>query len=250
MKMMRTVSLFLVVALITVEKVSAGGSPDTNPFFGKLISSNPAELPAKSAELVMQAKSNSRQATTIEVVKAAVGLNPAAAPAIVGTISESTPESSPVAAATAVGLLPDQAIAIARAAAAAAPAQAGKIVEAVCRVVPNVYQEVANAVFDVAPKAGKDILAGLTSAIPALAGPINKTLVGFTGDNPNVRDVLNQVAKNVSKASLTKLAALNPVGAISPAVGPPYVPPPASPVNQDPGSGGPLPPYANNYAAP
>jgi hypothetical protein len=203
-------------------------------------------LPAKSAELVSQADSKNRVETTVNVVKAAVGLNPAAAPAIVGTIAQSMPEMASVAAATAVVLVPSQAIAIAHAAAAAAPSQAGKIVEAVCRVVPNVYRAVAEAVAGVAPGAGKTILAGVSTAIPALQEPIDKVLASNAGSNPSVSDVLAKVSQIASAATYNTAAA--PVSA--PQFGPPYVAVPASPQNLDPGTGGQVPTGGRKYSGP
>ena len=125
MKTLKTLSFVTAVALVATLKLCAADLPVANPFFGTLSTVGPAELPAKAAELVSQADSKNRLETTANVVKAAVGLNPAAAAAIVGTISQSTPEVASIAAATAVALVPEQAIAIARAAAAAAPSQAG-----------------------------------------------------------------------------------------------------------------------------
>ena len=216
-------SLMMAVALVATMKLQAGDTPAANPYFGKLSAISPAELPAKSAELVSQADSKTRLQTTVDVVKAAVGLNPAAAAAIVGTIAKSTPEMASVAAATAVALVPNQAIVIARAAAAAAPSQAGKIVEAVCRVVPNAYKAVANAVAGVAPGAGKAILAGVSAAIPALQESIAKALTGNNGGTPSVSVVLDQVSASISAA---------------PHTGPPYIAIPPSPPNLDPGNGG------------
>src|ERR1022692_1007031 len=93
-----------------------------------------AELPGKAADLVVHASAKNLRQTTIGVVKAAVGLNPSAAPAIVGSIAHASPNMAATASATAVAMVPDQVLAIARAAAAASPAQAGAIVEAICRV--------------------------------------------------------------------------------------------------------------------
>ena len=246
MKTIKMVSLVMAVALLATVKLCAGDTSTANPFFGTLTTVSPAELPAKSAELVSQADSKNRLETTVNVVKAAVGLNPAAAAAIVGTIAQSTPDMASVAAATAVALVPEQAIAIARAAAAAAPSQAGKIVEAVCRVVPSAYQVVANAVAGVAPGAGKAILAGVSAAIPVLQEPISKVLAASNGRNPSVSDVLGQVSP------MTTTASLNTPLAITPAVhfGPPYVPPPVSPVNYSSGSGIPVGPGGRNIPSP
>ena len=124
----------MAVTLVASVKMYAGETPSANPYFSTLSAVSLSELPAKSAALVTKADAKNRVEATIDVVKAAVGLNPAAAVAIVGAIAKSVPEMASVAAGTAVTLVPDQAVAIARAAAAAAPSEAGKIVEAVAHV--------------------------------------------------------------------------------------------------------------------
>ncbi len=249
----------MTAALMATVKLQAGDTPAANPFFAALSTVSPAELPAKSADLVSQADSKNRVETTASVVKAAVGLNPAAAAAIVGTIAQSTPEMASVAAATAVALMPEQAVAIARAAAAAAPSEAGKIVEAVCRVVPNAYKEVANAVAGVAPGAGREILAGIYAAIPTLKVPINDILASYNGGNPPVGDVLGQLASaptataNGLPVAMAHAPGLGGVPmAITPAVTfkPPYVPIPTSPVNYSSGSSGQVPPGGRPYNPP
>ncbi len=240
-------SLVTAVALVATVKLSAGETPAANPYFGTLSSVSPAELPAKSAELVAQADSKNLAATTADVVKAAVGLNPAASAAIVGTIAKSTPAMASVAAATAVALVPNEAINIAHAAAAAAPAEAGKIVEAVCRVVPNVYKEVAETVAEVAPGAGKAILAGISAAIPALQDSISKVLATSSNvANPSVSDVLNQVS------TTTAVAYGGDVVSAGPHYGPPYggFGTPMSPPNIEPGNGSPVPFGARQYHLP
>ena len=226
------------VAFIAAVQLRAGdtSAPVANPFFGSLSTVSAAELPAKSAELVSKSDAKSRIETTVSVVKAALGLNPAAAAEIVGAIAKSTPEMASVAAATAAALVPNQVKAIARAAAAAAPSYAGKIVEAVCRVVPADFKAVADAVAGVAPGQGKTILAGISAAIPALQEPIAKILSSNKGLNSSVSDVLALVPSDL------------PVPA--PQFGPPFVPVPPSPVNLDPGSGGQVPIGGRDYVTP
>ena len=125
MKTMKLLSLVMAVTLVASVKMYAGETPSANPYFSTLSAVSLSELPAKSAALVTKADAKNRVEATIDVVKAAVGLNPAAAVAIVGAIAKSVPEMASVAAGTAVTLVPDQAVAIARAAAAAAPSEAG-----------------------------------------------------------------------------------------------------------------------------
>ncbi|MGA2852657.1 MAG: hypothetical protein ABSE90_00795 [Verrucomicrobiota bacterium] len=237
MKTLKILSLVMAVAMVATVELRAGDTRVANPFFGTLSAVSPAELPAKSAELVSQADSKNCVETTINVVKAAVGLNPAAAATIVGTIAQSTPKMASVAAATAAALVPEQAIAIARAAAVAAPSEAGKIVEAVCRVVPSAYKDVANAVAGVVPGAGKAILAGVSAAIPSLQEPIAKVLAASNGGNPIVGPVLAPLP-SILPATTTPLSAnAAPLPPITPSVH--FKPaPPISPVDySSPGSG-------------
>ena len=244
----------MAVALVATVKLHAGSTPTANSFFGTLSTVSPAELPAKSAELVSTADSKTRLETTIDVVKAAVGLNPAAAPAIVGTIAQSTPEMASVAAATAVSLVPNQAVGIAHAAAAAAPSQAGKIVEVVCRIVPNNYKAVAIEVAEVAPGYGKAILDGVSAAIPTLQEPITKVLaiskVNNTSGNGAKAGNTSVSAAKADDASVSDVLdqASGPIDA--PHFGPPYVAVPPSPVNVDPGNGGQVPTGGRKYNGP
>jgi Meckel syndrome type 1 protein len=244
-----------VLALTLISR--AGDTPTANPFLAVLSTITQAELPAKAADLVAQADAKHQQQTTIDVVKAAVGLNPAAAAVIVGSIAQKTPAMAAIAASTAAGLVPDQAVAIARAAAAAAPRQAGKIVEAICRVLPTAYAEIAGAVADVVPGAGKEILAGVSAGIPALKGPIDNILLAGKGSVPSVNTVLDQVKITESPGSLEPAAGGTIPGGtvpaptissalVHPVVNPPYVVPPPSPVNYgspgSPGNSGQVPP--------
>src|SRR4051794_28663505 len=80
---------------------SAKDEPKPNPYKETLQHIPAAELPAKSAQLVKNAKAPERDAVTVNVVKAAVGMNPAATPAIVGAIARAVPEMASLAASTA-----------------------------------------------------------------------------------------------------------------------------------------------------
>ena len=207
-----------------------------------------------------QADAKNLKETTIDVVKAAVGLNPAAAPAIVGSIAQAVPAMAATASATAVQLVPNQVLLIARAAAAAAPAKAGAIVESICRVLPAQYQKVAAAVAEVVPGAGKDILAGIAAAIPNLKSAINQALADYKGDVPSVSAVLTQVAQTENSMNIAAFSAGTPAssaGGSSPATpailpqgpsaAPPQVPIVTSPVlNPNTGTPG----QGHNYSAP
>ena len=185
----------LVLACALSLAVSAFATNTNKPSIFPALSTTPyAELPAKAAELVAQADSNHVQQTTIEVVKSAVGLNPAAARLIVGCIAHSSPAMAATAAATAVALVPNQTDFIARAAAAAAPLQAGSIAEAICRVRPDDYQDVAEAIGEMAPKAGKEVWTGIANAIPRLHDSVHQLLTDYEGKTLLVDEGLNKIA--------------------------------------------------------
>ena len=245
--------LTLTLALGGGANLMGGEVTVPNPYLGTLSATVSAELQAKAADLVSKSDTKNRQQVTVAVVKAAVGLNPAAASAVVGTISQSSPDMASVAAATAVALVPGQAEAIARAAAAAAPKQSGDIVQAICRVLPAACEKVADAVAEVAPGAGKDILAGVVLAIPSLKAPVSLALQQGGGNAVSVPNILH-AALSASLASqpagvVGSAGLINPAGII-PTGGAPYVPPSGSPANLDPGSGGTVPTGGRGYASP
>ena len=204
-------SILLSVAFLTAGNSFGKDVPQANSFNEALAAVPAAELPAKAADLILHARSRERQATTVSVVKSAVAMNPAAAPAIVGAIARAVPDMASVAAGAAAALQPKQAAAIAKAAAAAAPSKAGKIVTAVCRAVPNEYRNIAAAVAQVVPGAGKEIVNAVASALPGLKPAIDSVLAGYGGNVVSVVDTIDAAAK-VSPASLTPVPAVSPTG--------------------------------------
>ncbi len=246
--------MFVVAGLAAaiVTGASAADKPQVNPALGVLSTTASAELSAKAAELVTKADAKSLKQTTIDVVKAGVGLNPAAAPAIVGSIAQATPAMAPTAAAIAVELVPNQVSLIAKAAAAAAPTKAGAIVEAMCRAMPADYQIIANAVAEVVPGAGREILAGIAAAVPELKNAINQVLASYQGNVPSVSAALAQVSQSAAAAAVASVSAgTSPVLPRGPTVGAPPVTPSGTPSTIDPGSGGVIPNGGGRgYAAP
>ena len=230
----------LVVALFGSFQSFAADTSKAPAYKQTLASVTAAELPAKAADLVKAAKTTDLQHVTVDVVKAAIDLNSAAAPSIVGAVAHAVPAMAPVAAGRAAALQPKQAAAIAKSAAAAAPKMAGKIVVAVCQAVPNDYRNIAIAVSQAAPGSGKEILAAVGSAIPELKAPIDKVLNGYQGEVASVQNVLDAV-----KTTQTDTPA--PRG---PSTGPPYLPPPPTPINVPPSGSGNVPPGGRDYAAP
>jgi hypothetical protein len=248
-----TMGFTLSALLATAVQTNAADSSAANPALPVLSAVTQAELPAKASELVVQASDKTRQQTTIQVVSAAVGLNPAAAPAIVGSIAQSSPEMASVAAATAVSWVPNQAEAIARAAAAAAPTKAGQIVQAICRVLPDQYKTIAEAVAEVVPGAGREILAGVSAAMPSLQDSINKVLAS-NGSIPSVASVLDPL-KPSAQFAMTTPSGLTPIAFDSPTFagptyGNPYVTPPVGHTNFDANTNNTVPAGKRNYAKP
>src|ERR1039458_234129 len=180
--MKRIVSISLSVAFLVACHSFGNDAPKVNPFKKTLAAVPSMELPAKATSLVLQAKPLARQDVTINVVKAAVGINPVAAPAIAGAIARAVPELASVAAGTAAAEQPKQASAIAKAAAAGAPTQAGAIVKAVCRAVPNEYRSIALGVSQAVPGANKEIVKAVESALPDLKPSIDTVLAGYGGN--------------------------------------------------------------------
>ena len=275
--MKNVINVVLGVVFLVAGQSFAKDALKVNSFKETLTAAPAAELPATAAELVLHARSRDRAVTTMEVVKAAVRINPAAAPAIVGAIARSVADMAPIAAGAAAAEQPHQAAAIARAAAAAAPSKARKIVTAVCLAVPNEYRNIAVAVAEAEPGASKDIVKGVAAALPDMQLSIDQTLAAYRGNVPTVADTLDQAAR-LSQSRTTPATTLptaagsaaattsSGVGATrtrstpgasasttpvrGPAVGPPYIPLSNTPTNVTPGTSGEVPTGGRNYAAP
>jgi len=195
MKSLRCAILAVAVAL-PIAVHSADSKSQGSAFFGQLSAVAPAELPTTAAELVKQADAKNQAKTTIDVVRAAVGLNPAAAPSVVGSIAQSSP-----------------------AMAAAAPDQAGAIVEAMVRALPSDFRLVAETVAKMAPGAEKEILAGLLAAMPNLGSVINPALA--SSPLPPLNTVLAQAAdtlkiQGLAAGSLAPTPVFLPVAGVRP----------------------------------
>ncbi len=258
---MRTIaSIALSVALLTTCDSFAKDAPKANPFNSVLTAVPAAELPAKAADLVLHAKARDQQAVTVSVVQGAVGINPAAAPAIVSAIARAVPDMASVAAGAAATEQPKQASAIAKAAAAAAPSKAGKIVAAVCRAVPNEYRNVAVAVSQVVPGSGKEVVNAVAAVFPDLKPGLERVIAGYGGSVPSVASTLDQAVKITPTSTDSPLRLSDPVPpttpgtvpamARGPGVGAPYIPLTTTPTNVNPGGTGPVPGGGRDYAKP
>jgi hypothetical protein len=156
----------LAVGLLSVQVVPAN-AVDVAPIKTTLAGVSGLELPGKTAGLVATAADQDKKAVTISAIEVAVGMNPSAAPAIVGAVSTQVPSMASVASATASKLQPQQAVTIVEAAAKAAPSQAAAIVAATSKEVPAQYARIAIAASKVAPSAKQDILVAASGASPA-----------------------------------------------------------------------------------
>lgn len=158
---MKTVNL----VVITFALILGGGvtvAKDKSATIKEVLGNVPtAEVPAKAADLVSEAKGDVRDAVAADVVRTAIKSKPALTLAVVGAVCQKSPETAPTVAATAAKLHPKQAKQIAQAAAAAAPAKATEIVKAVAKVLPKSHREVALGVSQVAPNSSKEILASI-----------------------------------------------------------------------------------------
>jgi len=226
------------------------------PGYKEILTRTPAaELPLKAAELVKDAKPRSREGVTINVVKTAVILNPAAAPVIASTVARAVPEMAATAAATAATAQPKQAVAIAKAVAAAVPSKAGKIVVAVCRAVPNDYRNIATATAQAVPGSDKEILSSMATAFPELKSGIDHAFAAHVGSPASVSTALASAPASVDQSpAQTSVGLGSSPFARGPTVGPPFIPISGTPTNITPVTSGNVPPGARggptDYAQP
>jgi hypothetical protein len=244
---MKQIATFALGAFLMVSLSASGNDSSKAASFQKNLAGVPAaEMPAGAADLVKQTKAREWGTRTVDVVKSALAINPAAAPAVVGAIAKAVPEMASIAAGTAATEQPKQAAAITKAAVAAAPSKAGKVVTAVCRAVPAEYRAVALAASEAAPTAAKDILNGVGVAIPSLRSGIDKIVASYQGTLPPVSASLDQ-ALTTTVAANDKAAGPLPKG---PTQGAPFLPLSGTPVSLTPATSVALPPGGRDYASP
>lgn len=165
-----------------------------------------AELPIASAALIQQAKPRDRAGLTTNVVRCALGINPAATPFVVGALGRMAPETASVAALVASLEQPDQVGEIARAAVGAAPERAAEIVVAVCGVLPAEYKTVAVNAARVAPQVSRGILQAVGAVRPELKPFIDREL-DFSGRPvPSVAGCLERAERARPRANPPGLA--------------------------------------------
>jgi hypothetical protein len=197
---MKTAAVLLLGLGLTFSSFGIDG-PSLNALTETLSRGPWAELPQRVVTQVRHAKPDARQTMTIVAVKAALGLNPASATAVVGAIARALPDLAALAAETAAAEQPKQAPEIARAAAAGDRPAAADIVVGVCRSVPAQYELVALAVSQAAPKSGKEILKAVTTVQPNLKPGIDSVVSGYGGQVPSVSLVLAQAQQPLGNSS-------------------------------------------------
>ena len=185
--------MFAVAVALAIVLKASGDTYTAEQILHVLKSADAANRPDRAAELVSRADLKSLRQTTVMVVAAAVSLESAAAPNIVGCVALAKPDMAATAAATAAVLAPDQADVIAGSAALATPSKADAIVEAMCRAVPQEYEPIADAVATYAPNADRKILDAVVRALPELRIPINEVLSTHRNGFVTVSEVLADV---------------------------------------------------------
>jgi len=229
----------LILAMVLGSSIAANAATTKEQVRAGLKSVPTAEVPARAAELVAQASSDTRVSITVEAVSVAVKAHPTIASAIVGSISKQNPTTAAPAAATAASLQPKQVKAIAQAAAAAAPAQAGAIVKALCKALPAAYREVALVVSLAVPSATDEILAGLSEALPEIKPALDSVIASYSGKAPSVAAVMDRVVPSVASGGSDVRG---------PTIGAPFIALSGTPTNAPPGND--VPPGGRDYARP
>jgi hypothetical protein len=226
---MRTFATLTLAALLLAGlRVNAADLLIETPYDSLFANIAAPEYPAKAGTEVKQADTSKQASVTVQVVRAALKLSPASAPAVVAAIAREVPEMAAMAAYSACAEQPRQALAIATAVATAAPAQAGKIVSHICAVLPSQYRSIGLAVAKVAPDYCREILNAIAESNPRLKASIDQSLATQQGnlDLADVAAILDR-AENTNR--------LSSVG------GPPYITPGPQPI---------IPPGGFNYSKP
>jgi hypothetical protein len=159
---------------------------------------------------VAAAPAADKQDVAVAAVKAAIGLNPASAVAIVSAVARDNPSTAPLAAVTAATLQYKQLGLIAQAAVAAAPSETGKIVAALIKEFPKDYSLIAAAASVGAPSAGREILKAVADNVPALQPAIQGAIAKFAANDINL-PVLAILSQSAAPATTQPTATLTPL---------------------------------------
>lgn len=218
-----------IVCVLGANLAFAGKSAALDPIKKELRSMPTAEITTQTAKLVSAARPKATEATTTDVVTAAIELKSTTAIAVVSAIARQNKELAPAVAAKAAALLPKEAAVIARSAAGAAPTEAAKIAFAVCKAVPGKYSLIATGVAQVVPAAKQEILAAVASALPTLQPFIDNASANNANEPMGLTmarvEKLVQLAKVDVSASTTVASTPAPRTPFAPPQpGPPFTP--------------------------
>jgi hypothetical protein len=158
-KLMKT-AVCVAAATLSVASVQALTSIQVQEIRQTILSVPVPEMPAKAAEVVVNANKKDRQAVAVTAVRAVVSKHRAAVPLVISAVSRVAPEVAPAIAVAASELATDQAAAFAHAAAMAAPVQAHEISAAVAKAVPAKADTVVAAVAPVVSTRGSASVVG------------------------------------------------------------------------------------------
>jgi len=153
------------------------------------------ELPLAAARRIQAAPVKDRGPLTTNVVRAAIGINPAVGAPLVGAIAQLMPDMTELAAAAAVAEVPKEARAITRAAVAAAPSRAGTIVASLCARRPDQFRVIALAAAEQAPTASREILRGIARGRPELRSYLEPFVTGDRRAPSGVQHALDQIER-------------------------------------------------------
>ena len=200
-----------------------------------------AELPASVAKTLQQADPAKLLATTTNVVKLAVRINPAATFAIVSAASAAEPQLAAIISEVAAGEQRQLATEIARTAALASPGQAGEIVRRVGEAAPAQLRNIAVEVSRVAPSRNRGIIQAVGMVRPELGSYLQIEVTRYGQNAPSVSRCFDRAVQAHAR-DVGSVSSRYSDGSTSPV--------PAVPSQSKPGRGGGSPPGGRNYARP
>ncbi len=160
-----------------------------------------AELPHATARLVATTEGGAADAVT-----AAVTINGASAPLVVGAVSKATPGAAGPAAGAAVKLQPKLAGTITKAAVSAAPQEISAVVTASCQASPLSFYSIGMSAVSAAPKSTDPVLAAITKALPTLKPLVQRAQADYAKSGrtasfamllKHTENLLSAVSKNL-----------------------------------------------------
>jgi hypothetical protein len=228
--------------------VAANAAPDLEAIRARLRSVPAPELPITAAKIIQQSSAADREATTLSVVRAAVDLNPAAAPLLVGAVARALPEMVALAAATAAAKQPAQAEAITTTAVTIAPGNLGQIVKSMSAAVPNEFRDIALAAEQAAPNSRQEIIQSIGSSLPQLKPYLDREVMLYGRTGAPISLVLDHAT--IAQANATRTNSISDSSVQAAAQNPSNPSAPETPASRDPKAGGNGHHGGRNYAKP